>query len=76
MQGHGVSRRFDEGVSPDQRRDIVLLRLRALFSHGILFTPQLEERVGDLRALGEEKREELEHGEIDESAYAVWKTSS
>ena len=38
---------YSSGV---QRNAIVLLRLRALFSHGILFAPQLGERVGDLRA--------------------------
>ena len=43
---------YSSGV---QRNAIVLLRLRALFSHGILFAPQLGERVGDLRALGREK---------------------
>ena len=49
---------YSSGV---QRNAIVLLRLRAPFSHGILFAPQLGERVGDLRALGGEKvREQIE----------------
>ena len=36
-------------------KTVALPRLRALFSHGILFAPQFGERVGALRALGGEK---------------------
>ncbi len=78
---------YSSGV---QRNAIVLLRLRALFSHGILFAPQLGERVGDLRALGGEKVRvavcdvdglvahalgDVEGGEVDGAAYADWKAS-